>query len=103
VILNSSIFSLLPDSPCFLTWLIFDPEDRGDMFLRNVNLLNKLHGVISSKIELFTFVISLNERFLPLKYSVKVLMDTHYIAMDVQRCILQKNMVIAIFVLIFLY
>jgi hypothetical protein len=34
--------------------LFFDPEDVGDMFLRNVRLVvNRLHGVISQKRVLF--------------------------------------------------
>jgi hypothetical protein len=38
----------------FLLGLLFDPEDGGDMFLRNVSsLLNGLHGVIFQKTELF--------------------------------------------------
>jgi hypothetical protein len=38
-----------------LLGLFFDPEDEGDMFLRNVNLLYKeLRGVMSQMIELFT-------------------------------------------------
>jgi hypothetical protein len=34
----------------FLLGLFFDPEDRSDMFLRNIGL----HGVISQKTELFS-------------------------------------------------
>jgi hypothetical protein len=37
-----------------LLGLFFDPEDGGDIFLRNIGLtFNGLHGVISPKIELF--------------------------------------------------
>jgi hypothetical protein len=32
---------------------LFDPEDGGDIFLRNVSWLNGLYGVISQKIVLF--------------------------------------------------
>jgi hypothetical protein len=47
----ASIFSLLAGS----CWnYFFDPEDGGDMFLRNVGLqLNGLHGVTSQKMILF--------------------------------------------------
>jgi hypothetical protein len=39
----------------FLLVFFFEPEDGGDIFLRNVDELtfNGLHGVISQKIELF--------------------------------------------------
>jgi hypothetical protein len=38
----------------FLPGLLFNPTDRGDMFLRNVSwLFNGLHGVTSQKTELF--------------------------------------------------
>jgi hypothetical protein len=30
---------------------LFDPEDGGDMLLRNVGCFNELHGVISQKVE----------------------------------------------------
>jgi hypothetical protein len=40
----------------FLVWLLFDPEDGGDIFLRNVRLSPKLHGAKSQKV--IHFVIS---------------------------------------------
>jgi hypothetical protein len=36
-----------------LLGIFSDPEDGGDMFLRNVVTLNGLHGVISQKMALF--------------------------------------------------
>jgi hypothetical protein len=35
----------------FLLGLFFDPEDGGNMFIRNVCLLSTLHGIISQKTE----------------------------------------------------
>jgi hypothetical protein len=48
----SSTCYLLQDD--FLLGSLFDPEDEGDMFLRNVGWLsNGLHGVIFQMIALF--------------------------------------------------
>jgi hypothetical protein len=38
-------------SVCFLLSLLFDTEDRSDMFLQNVGSLIGLNGVISQKME----------------------------------------------------
>jgi hypothetical protein len=45
----------LPATLRILLGLFFDPEDGGDMFLRDVffTFINRLHGVISQKIEIF--------------------------------------------------
>jgi hypothetical protein len=38
----------------FMNSLLFNPEDRGDVYLRNVGWFSELHSVIFQKIKLFT-------------------------------------------------
>jgi hypothetical protein len=61
----------------FLLNLFFFTEDGGDMFLRNVVLLNGLHGVISQKTVLFTTtaVRTSNPTTYSLFYSKNFIMD----------------------------
>jgi hypothetical protein len=41
---------------CLLAWLVFYPEDGGDIFLRNVKS-SKLHSVTTQKTVLFVVIV----------------------------------------------
>jgi hypothetical protein len=50
-----------PASGTFLLGLLFDPEDGGDMFVRNVGLSSKLSGVTFQKSILLDILHSFSE------------------------------------------